>query len=61
MFERDADDMTAMHEPVLYQAGQRKVYFNFKIFWKWIAMSIIHGGASYYITIYVSLFQYSFL
>ena len=51
MFERDADDRVSMLEPILYQAGQKKVYFNFKIFWKWIAQSVVHGGGCFYLTL----------
>ena len=53
MFERDADDKLSMRSPILYQAGQKKIYFNFAIFWKWIALSILHGGATFYIVEYV--------
>lgn len=53
MFERDVDDQISLKEPILYKAGQQKIYFNFKIFWKWILLSFIHGGACYYVTLYV--------
>lgn len=55
MFERDCDDKVSMREPILYQAGQKKVYFNFKVFWLWIGLSVLHGAAAFYITIYVIL------
>ena len=30
--------------PILYQAGQKGLYFNMKVFWTWLTYSIIHGG-----------------
>ena len=33
--------------PKLYVAGQKKVYFNLKIFWLWLLYAIIHGGFTY--------------
>ena len=55
MFERDLDDEKALVNPILYQAGQLKKYFNFKVFWKWIGFSILHGGGCFYICTYVSI------
>jgi phospholipid-translocating ATPase len=57
MFERDANDVVSLKHPTLYHAGQKKVYFNFRIFWKWMILSIFHGGASYYVSIFVSFYQ----
>jgi magnesium-transporting ATPase (P-type) len=53
--ERDVDHEISMNNPILYKAGQLKKYFNLKIFWEWIFMSIIHGAISYYSTMYVSV------
>eukprot|EP00347_Sterkiella_histriomuscorum_P017586 403348770 len=66
MFERDVDDRNSTLFPILYQAGQKKAYFNFAVFWKWIIMSFIHGGACYYVTIavcienFVQIYLYSY-
>jgi magnesium-transporting ATPase (P-type) len=49
MFERDLDDESALKNPVLYRAGQLRQYFNFKVFWKWIAFSFVHGAGNFYI------------
>ncbi len=54
MYERDADGAVSMMFPILYQAGQLKKYFNFKIFWKWMLLSIIHGGGCFYVSLYVN-------
>lgn len=37
--------------PRLYIAGQKKVYFNLKIFWLWLLYAIIHGGFCYFFII----------
>lgn len=54
MFERDVQDDRAVVNPILYSAGQLKVYFNFKIFWKWIGLSIFHGAGCFYFTGFLS-------
>lgn len=56
MFERDLDDANALQNPILYRAGQLKKYFNFKVFWKWIILSIFHGAGTFYFCGYVSIF-----
>jgi len=56
MLERDLDDENALKTPILYQAGQLKKYFNFKVFWKWIGLSIIHGAGVFYICGMVRIF-----
>ena len=53
MFERDLEDRHAIKWPILYRAGQLKLYFNFKTFWKWIGLSIIHGAGCFYYSTYV--------
>eukprot|EP00347_Sterkiella_histriomuscorum_P006239 403353535 len=53
MFERDVRDAISVKLPELYHAGQKGVHFNFKIFWKWIILSIIHGGGCYYMCVYL--------
>ncbi len=29
--------------PILYEAGPKQIYFNMKVFWKWMLYAIIHG------------------
>ena len=60
MLERDLDDENALKTPILYQAGQLKRYFNFKVFWKWIGLSIIHGAGVFYICGMVRVAYYIF-
>jgi len=43
--------------PTLYAAGQKGVYFNFKVFWKWLLFSMWHGTCVYFGTVYVSCFD----
>lgn len=56
MFERDVDEARSARHPILYQAGQQKLYFNFKVFWKWIGLSIIHGAGCFYFSGFVCCF-----
>ena len=47
MFERDIDDIQSLRYPQLYKAGQARYYFNIVVFWKWIALAILHGGLTF--------------
>ena len=55
--ERDVDHEISMNYPILYNAGQKKIYFNLKIFWVWILLSIFHGAITYFSTIYVIIYN----
>lgn len=46
--EQDADAEHSYQYPVLYEAGQKKWYFNLKTFWKWIIFSVWHATCAYY-------------
>ena len=41
--EQDANIENSYYYPVLYKGGQKEVYFNMKVFWRWILFSIWHG------------------
>lgn len=47
--ERDVEEETSMKCPILYEAGQKKKYFNLKNFWIWILYALIHGVLIFYI------------
>ncbi len=49
IFEQDVDDRRSILFPVLYRAGQKRVYFNFGVFWKWVFLSILHGIILFYV------------
>ncbi len=51
-FEQDVDDRRSIENPRLYLAGQKKVYFNFKVFWKWVVLSIVHGVFCFYVPLW---------
>lgn len=51
---QDVNDQYIYKYPTLYAAGQKGVYFSFKVFWKWIAFSMWHGTTVYFGTVYVS-------
>ena len=44
---------TSMKFPTLYKAGQRKLYFNFKVFWMWKALALWHGWVIYFLPMLV--------
>lgn len=41
--ERDVPIKFSLMKPKLYEAGQKREYFSYLIFWKWIVLSIYHG------------------
>ena len=43
IFEQDLNEKEALAYPATYQAGQRRLYFTFRTFWSWVAVSIWHG------------------
>lgn len=52
VFERDAGFDNSMKVPYLYQAGQKKFYFNYLAFWKWILLALWHGIVAYFVPMY---------
>jgi len=57
--EKDVDHEASLNYPILYRAGQKKYYFNFKRFWIWIMYAIIHGFILFFGIAYV--IYYTFL
>lgn len=55
LMEKDINDHFSYRFPVVYKAGQKGLYFNFKVFWKWIVLAIWHGVVCFYGTIVVSI------
>ncbi|CDW75337.1 p-type atpase [Stylonychia lemnae] len=41
--EKDINEHYSYQYPVIYKVGQLGLYFNFRVFWKWILLSIWHG------------------
>jgi phospholipid-transporting ATPase len=48
IFERDVEVDYAFKHPILYMAGPKKVYFNFKLFWTWILFAFLSGFVCYH-------------
>ncbi len=46
-FEQDANEELSYKYPILYKAGQKKKYFNQKVFWTWIVMAMCHGCTAF--------------
>ena len=51
--EQDVDEESSFKYPILYQAGQKKVYFNLKVFWIWIFYAILHGVITYFVVNFI--------
>lgn len=49
VFEQDLDAATSLQYPVAYAAGQRNLYFNYRLFWRWILMAVYHGALCYWV------------
>jgi phospholipid-transporting ATPase len=47
-FERDVPTEISAISPELYEAGQKRQYFSYGKFWKWIILSIYHGFIVYF-------------
>ena len=47
--EQDATVENSYEFPILYKAGQKEVYFNMKVFWRWILFSIWHGLTCFFL------------
>lgn len=47
--EREHDLETCKKFPILYQAGTKNYYFNFKVFWSYIIYAIIHSTLAFYL------------
>jgi magnesium-transporting ATPase (P-type) len=52
VFERDCNHHYSLTIPKLYEAGQKKYYFNYTEFWKWIFLALFHGAVAYFIPMY---------
>jgi magnesium-transporting ATPase (P-type) len=46
--ERDIPIEESLNAPKLYEAGQKREYFSYLKFWKWIVLSIFHGFVVYF-------------
>jgi len=43
IFDKDVDDQMVLKHPKLYETGPKKYYFNFKLFWGWVANAIFQS------------------
>ena len=51
VFDQDVDATNSLKYPHLYGAGHKNVYFNFKVFWIWVALAAWHGSLCYWVTV----------
>jgi phospholipid-transporting ATPase len=47
VLEQDVNAQFTYANPEIYGAGQKRIYFTFLGFWKWIMFAVIHGGLCY--------------
>lgn len=46
--ERDVTYEETLKHPQLYEAGQKKEYFSYVIFWKWVGLALFHGVITFF-------------
>lgn len=46
--ERDVTYAITLKNPQLYEAGQKKQYFSYLIFWKWVGLAFFHGFVTFF-------------
>ena len=51
MFDIDVPRELALKNPIFFEAGHRRAYFNFKVFWLYLSKALLHGILCYYIPI----------
>ena len=49
IFERDLSPENSLKFPIAYGAGQRRLYFTFKTFWRWVSLGIFHGVLCFWV------------
>jgi magnesium-transporting ATPase (P-type) len=49
IFDRDVERDLALANPIFFEAGHRREYFNFKTFWVYVSKALFHGLLAYYI------------
>jgi len=43
VFDKDVTDRFLLEHPQLYQTGIRRYYYNYRVFWGWVANAIYHS------------------
>ncbi|CAG9319750.1 unnamed protein product [Blepharisma stoltei] len=59
IFEQDANAKESIEHPELYGAGQKGVYFTFKVFWLWVFYAMWQGMTCFWIPMYGSYYAAS--
>ncbi len=49
MFDIDVGKEMTLKNPVFFEAGHKRTYFNFRVFWVYLSKALIHGILWYYI------------
>eukprot|EP00743_Colponemidia_sp_Colp-15_P004221 GILK01004553.1.p1 GENE.GILK01004553.1~~GILK01004553.1.p1 ORF type:complete len:1297 (-),score=268.93 GILK01004553.1:216-4106(-) len=49
--EQDVTAETSLRYPLLYAAGPRNKFFNYKVFYRWVALAGIHGCIIFYFSV----------
>ncbi len=51
IFDKDVDREMTLANPIFFEAGHLRKYFNFKVFWLYVSKALIHGIFCYYLPI----------
>ena len=49
IFDQDVDREMGLRNPIFFEAGHRRQYFNFTVFWVYVSKAIFHGVLCYYL------------
>lgn len=49
MFDIDVNKEMTLKNPIFFEAGHKRSYFNFRVFWVYLSKALIHGILCYYI------------
>ena len=52
LFDKTCSDLQRMRNPCLYHATQKSDFFNYKVSFKWVALSIFHSLVLYWIPVW---------
>lgn len=49
MFDIDVDKEMTLKNPIFFEAGHKRTYFNFRVFWVYLSKALLHGIICYYV------------
>lgn len=49
IFDRDVDREMNLSNPIFFEAGHKRKYFNFTVFWVYVSKAVFHGCLCYFL------------